>query len=365
MSLLSTLGKAASASANIAFPLPAIALNAAGIDTTPGYSATNVARTQLGKITSKADTSTPSKPASSGYNFATAGTGAGGSASGGGAYSSGGGSSAPAVNLAMYDPAIQQQQAALGRLTNVQSIGQANADTAYNQALNQLNQQKALDQQTYDKNTQSTKTDFVGAKNTIGTNAGNSLNSLLRLLGAHGAGGSSAALLSAPQATARQATVQRSGATDTYGKNLQSLDTNWGNYTNSFNQNVSAQGIKHQNDVNAAIASADTQRGGILQQLADLFGKRAGIQGGDTNAAAQPYLNQANQYLTEADNLGRAVPVPQVSPLVYNAPNLANYTTNPNATPTVAGQGQATDYTSPYLAALLGKKNANTAAIGG
>lgn len=321
-----------------------------------GFNPYNVLTTQLGKLLNSG-TSTSQKTASPKNQGASNTISSPVTSS-----SSSGGSASPAVNLAQYDPAIQQQQAALGRVGNQQTIAQQNADTAYNQALNQLNQQKALDQQTYNANTNSTKQDFVSAKNTIGTNAGNSLNSLLRLLGAHGAGGSSAALISAPGAVAQQATGQRTGASNTYGKNLQSLDTNWGNYVNSFNQNVSAQGIKHQNDINAAIASSDQNRASILNQLADLFGKRASIQGGNVSAAQAPYLAQVNQFQTEADNLGRQTPVPQVAPLVYNAPDLANYTVNPNAAPTVQGQAQANDYTSPYLAALLGKKQQSTAA---
>lgn len=50
MSILSSIGKAASIGANVALPIPSLALNAFGVDTTSGYSATNVARTQLSKI---------------------------------------------------------------------------------------------------------------------------------------------------------------------------------------------------------------------------------------------------------------------------------------------------------------------------
>lgn len=323
-----------------------------------GFNPYNVVTTQLGKLLNSGATSSQktASPKNQGAD-----TGSGSNVTSGSATTSSSSGGTP-VNLAMYDPSIAQQQSALGRTDNQQSIGVANADTAYNQALNQLNQQKALDNQTYNANTNSTKQDFVSAKNTIGANAGNSLNSLLRLLGAHGAGGGSAALISAPGAVAQQATQQRTGASNTYGKNLQSLDINWGNYLNSFNQNVSAQGIKHQNDVNAAIASADKTRVDTLNSLADLLGKRASIQGGNANAAAQPYLNQANAFSGQYDDLQRATPVPQVAPLVYNAPDLANYTVNPNAAPTVQGQAQANDYTSPYLAALLGKKQQSTAA---
>lgn len=270
---------------------------------------------------------------------------------------------ANAKAIAAYNQSIQNQQAALNRQNSVYNSGYANAQSAYNDAVNQLNQGKALANQTYTKNVGQTKQDYVGAKNTISSNAGSSLNSLLRLLGAHGAGGGSAALYGAPQAVTRQATLQRNDASGTYGKNMQALDTGWNNYLDAYQQNLTAADRQRQNDINKAKSTVDQSRASILQTLADLFGKRTAIGGGDAQAAAQPYLNQANQYLNEAAALGRGVPVPRVAPAVYTAPSLADYTVNPNATPTVEGQAQTTDYTSPYLAALLGKKQDNTAAV--
>lgn len=298
-----------------------------------------------------------------------------GSSSGSGTYTGGSGSSSAsssaasqqaaqqAAQIAAYNQSIANEQAGINRLSPSFEVSKANAQAAYNQAINQLNQQKALDQQSYNKNVGQTKTDYVGAKNTIGTQAGNSLNSLLRLLGAHGAGGGSAALYNAPEAVTRQATIQRTGASDTYGKNMQNLDTNWNNYLNAYNQNLKAEDIKRQNSVNSAWANIDQQRAAALQNLAKLIGARASAQGGDASGASQPYLDQANAFLNEAVQKGRAVPVPKANPLVYNAPDLAAYTVNPNATPTVQGQSPASDYFSPYLSALLGKKQDNTAAI--
>jgi hypothetical protein len=74
---------------------------------------------------------------------------------------------------------------------------------------------------------------------------------------------------------------------------------------------------------------------------------------------AQPYLNQANSLLSTVGKFNYT-PVGYETQ-AYNAPDLGKYTFN-SATPTVQGQSPTNDYVSPYLAALLGKKQQTVAA---
>lgn len=320
------------------------------------------------------------------------------------------------AQAASYDQGIGNVNSALGRLPGQQDVVLGNIDTAYNSAFNQLLQGKARGQSAYDTagsqalqdynlgktqatqgyNTAKTQTgqDYVGSKNTIGSNAGSSLNSLMRLLGSRGAGGSSAALFNAPQAVARQATIQRNdvGQTfgrnqqaldtgyntgianmdQTYGRNKNALDTNWNNYLSDYGQSATDLSNQRTNNQSALQATINSNRANLLQQLANFTTRRGFLSGaspGDAIASAQPYLDQANQLISQADAAGRQVPVSiNAHPASYNAPqlaaqtpytppSLASYTVNPNAAPTYQNQNQgANDFLTPYLASLLGKQ---------
>jgi hypothetical protein len=98
-----------------------------------------------------------------------------------------------------------------------------------------------------------------------------------------------------------------------------------------------------------------SQHQSLLNQLAQLSGQKAAYTGGNATAAAQPYLDQANQL---ASTVGKFNYTPiNYQTQAYNAPDLSKYIVNPGATPTFNGQSQSNDYTSPYLQALLGKNS--------
>jgi hypothetical protein len=90
-----------------------------------------------------------------------------------------------------------------------------------------------------------------------------------------------------------------------------------------------------------------------LQNLAALQAQRAEALGGNSVSASQPYLDQANAILDKTSNY-KSTPI-KFNTQTYQAPSLASYTVNPNATPEYQGS-QPNDYFSPYLQALLGKK---------
>lgn len=278
---------------------------------------------------------------------------------GGSGYSSGGGTaSAPSIDnaaIAQYDQGIGNVNAGINRLGDQLNSGYSEIDSSYQNALNQLLGAKNNANTTYDTNKKSTAQDYVGSKNTIGSQAGSSLTGLRRLLGSRGAGGGSTYTIVAPEAVTRQATIQRSDVGNTFGKNNQSLYTNWNNYLTDYNNQVSSAGSQREQQRGSLSRQIEGSRASLLQQLAGLQGQRASAAGGNPTAAAQPYINQANSVLDAASRYS-------VSPInyqtkAYEAPDLSKYVVNPNAAPTYQGQTPGNDYFSPYLQALLGKKD--------
>ncbi len=270
----------------------------------------------------------------------------------------GGASGANQAQLSAYDQAIGNTQAGINRLPTQLNSGLSGIDSSYQNALNQLLLGKNQGQQAYDTNKQQTATGYVGAKNTIGSQAGSTLNGLLRLLGSRGAGGSSAALTAAPQAVTRGATLQRADVANTFGQNNQALDTNWNNYLTGYNNQVSSAGSQRDQSKQSLQQSIDANKASLLQTLAQLQSQRGQAAGGNGVADAQPYLDQANQLLDQSANYTTA-PI-NYQTQAYQAPSVASYTVNPQQPAQYNQQGNQ-DYFSPYLQSLLGKKQLGTA----
>lgn len=281
-------------------------------------------------------------------------------------YTGGGGSGGTAVSsvdpnqVALYDQSIGNTQNAINRTGSQLASGNSQIDASYQDAINQLLLGKNQANATYTDNKKTTATDYVGSKNTIRSQAGGSLSSLLRLLGSRGAGGSSAATITAPGAVARQATLQQNDVGSTFGANNRALDTNWNNYLTGYNNEVSSAGSQRQRSQQTLQDQINNNKAQLLQTLATLQQQKSAYQGGNPAAASQGSIDQANALLNSTANYNVAPITYQTQ--AYNAPSLGSYTVNPNAAPTFNGQTQSNDYTSPYLAALLGKKQSNTAA---
>lgn len=255
--------------------------------------------------------------------------------------------------ISQYNQAIGNTQSAVDRLGGQQQSGLSAIDASYQNALNSLLLGRNQSQQAYDTSKTQSGLDYVGAKNTIGSQAGSLLNSVQRLLGSRGAGGGSAYLQGAPQAVGRNATIQRGDVTNTFGQNQQALDTNWGNYLQGYDNSLnSAKGQKDQ-ATQTLQQSIDTNRANLLQTLAQLTGQRDQAAGGSPTAGAQPFLDQANALLDKTANYTTA-PI-SVNTNAYQAPSLASYTNPPPTTINSQNQG-SNDYFSPYLSALLGKR---------
>lgn len=258
------------------------------------------------------------------------------------------------ATLAAYDQQIQQYNQAIQGLPTQLQGSDNQIQGAYQSALQQLQGQANQAQSTYNTATTGNSQNYVTNKDTIGSNAGQSLNGLERLLGSRGAGGSSAALFSAPLAVAQQATAQRAGAGQNYGQNQSGLDTSYGNYQLQNQNDLSGIASQRDQNLNSAQQQIASTQAGLLQQLATLSAQQAAAKGGDPTSAAAPYLSQAQNYLSSANQLGLKTFVPSYNTTAYSAPTAASYTPNSFAQPVAASNPNITNNTvSPALGALL------------
>ena len=212
---------------------------------------------------------------------------------------------AAAATKAANDAAVNS---AIGRLGIQADTGKQNILGSYNNAYNSLlnNKQAALD--TYGQNRNQTVQDNILAKDNIDTGVRNQAQGIQRLLGAHGAGNSSAAQILGPYAAALQGSQQRAQVQNAYGHNLGAIDQSISNYGTEFNNSVGSLNNQRDTQLNSLNQGIASSRGSLLGQRSDA----AGNQG------------QINAILDSAARLGIT---PQFTPTAINtkAPDLKQY----------------------------------------
>lgn len=289
------------------------------------------------------------------------GTTDGGYSSGGSG--GGGGAAAPAVDeyaVGLYDQGISQANSAIGRLDNQMNIGNENINNAFNSSLNTLLSGKARTERDYTTNKDQSTKDNITARSNVDFRTGQRANALQRLLGSRGAGSSTAARVAAPYAAALEGTQARQQVNDSFGRNMQALDTSWGDYQADWNnsrEDLDKQIFTQRNALQAGVAE---KRQNLLSQLAQLSAQRtqaAGGSAGATRDAAQGYLNQVNDLGGQIDNLGRqfANPVSLKTPN-YVAPELAKYNFDAASQIQTGNNSALTDTVNPYLSVLLNQR---------
>lgn len=261
-----------------------------------------------------------------------------------------------APDLSSYDQSINATNAQINNLIPGLTNAIGGADANYQTTINGLTQQKANTDQQYGTAKTSNAQDFSGAKNTIRTNTGQTINGITRVLGSRGAGGQSAGDYAALLA-GRAGTTQLTGAGTSFGKNEQNLDTNYNNFLTGYNTNVKNADTQHKIEVDNANADIQVKKANLLQTLATLINQKTAATGGNGVSASQPYIDQANSLLSSATALSAPRAVAPQAPVTYTPPTLSSYVTNPTA---VAAAGQpgsaATDASvQPFLASLLGR----------
>lgn len=257
-----------------------------------------------------------------------------------------------------YAAQIARINTQLGQLDPQLNVGKQNVLDSYNTAYNDLSGQQGRATRDYNTTRGNTISDEQAAKQNIDTGVRTTTNALQRLFGAAGSGRSSASLVAAPFAAARQGSQQRTQVNNQYGRNLQSLDTGYGDAQNQFATGFNDIGHQRDTQLNSLQSSINTNRAKLLDTLASLTGQRAQA-GGQTIAqatsAAQPFANQADALYGGLADLSRQYqnPVVQAAPVAYKPPELGSYNYDQTAAPTT--QDPFAGDISPYYSTLFGK----------
>lgn len=274
----------------------------------------------------------------------------------------GGGSAGTAQDMAdeqaYWDDQLANADQQLGRIPTQEEILRKNAEDAYKSAYERLVGDKNKSKRDFDTKKQTTIDDNISAKGDIDTSVRQRNTGLQRLLGSRGAGNSSAAQILAPFAAAQEGNIQRGQVQKAYGRNLQGLDTAWGDYEDDWNESAGDLSAQRDNTVTQGVA-------GLRQTEADLLEAKsnAAVQkqmaGGANYQTARgqriPYSERIKQLIGQIDQAGAAKTFTPKS-AAYKAPELASYTYDRYAAP-AANSGVnpgAAQQTGAYWT-LLGK----------
>ena len=259
-----------------------------------------------------------------------------------------------------YNESISRTNSAIddlaGALQNRLDNIEGNYNTYKNEQQSAYNKQKS----SYDTSSRQNMNDLVANRNDITNNASRSLRSLLRILGAMGAGNSSVAKYNVPEMVKAQADEQYAKAGSTYAANQANLDTNWNNYLLDHENDKKKLEDWRTGQIKTAKQDTEKERINLLNQLSQNYVDRAqyGEGYGDNLRQITDRINAANQTIKD---LGRyTTPQYTGTTAVYDTPALSSYETGKMNINT-GGDNNATSGSS-LLAALQGlnkKKNAN------
>lgn len=300
-------------------------------------------------------------PPSSGYS----GGSSGGYGSGGG-----GGSSAPA-----YDPAdiayLDSQAGNLQRMLQSSNAGLSNGiaalDDSYNREQSNANGQRSRALEDYAKQGVINEQDKQSGINTVDTNARSLNNSLRRILGMASGSSSSAYQLAAPNAVARQASGQREGVLNSFGRNSEALTTAEDRAKVDFQNlldNLAAQRRQKESDLRSNVLN---QQNDIQAKLGDVAAQRAQALGGSKGSilqAREPYQAAIGNNQNALDNLFAQYrnPTYNVKPVEVKPVDLAKYSVDKAAINAQNAGGPSAN--SPY-SYFLNKKDDQTNAVTG
>lgn len=268
--------------------------------------------------------------------------------------------SATEAYLADQEAMARQAQ---GRLGQQRQIGQQNIEGSYTTALNDLIESAAKAQRDYELTSGRNREDNVSARAATDQSVNAMSSGLQRLLGSRGAGNSSAAQILAPFAVAKQGASRLGEIQGTYGRNMQNLDTSYGDVKSEEQKQREALAREKQlkaQELEAGLSQAEI---GILQQLSGLGLERARLNDqnyNDIRSSAQGYNNQISSLLDRINSLGSQYQgaVKPLAGVRFSAPELAQYNTSALS----SGRAQQAGVPSPvadlvgqYFPTLLGE----------
>ena len=168
------------------------------------------------------------------YNYASGGSSSRGSSSGSSSTYDAEEEARKANMRSLYDRQIDDINSNLGTMDRNLDNSLASVRGEYDQYKNEQESNYKSNKNDYDKSTLQNLQDLQSNRNNITDRASSGLRGLLRVLGAMGAGGGSVARYEAPSMVTAQANQEYNNAGKTYSQNQSSLDTDWGNYQNQY-----------------------------------------------------------------------------------------------------------------------------------
>ena len=241
-----------------------------------------------------------------------------------------------ADEMAYWDDQLANADRQLARLPGQQATGEQNIDASYQSAYDRLVGDKNITKRDYDTTRGRTIEDNVTAKNNINSSVRNQNTALQRLLGGRGAGASSAAQILAPWATAQVGNKQRGQVQTAFGRNIQGLDTAWGDYEKDWETSAGDLGTQRDTQKNTLRRGIAESEASLQEQKANAAVQRnqaGGASYTQARNARAPYLTRINQLIAQIDSLG-ANPTFTPRTAAYKAPELASYTYDRFAAPT-------------------------------
>lgn len=269
-------------------------------------------------------------------------------------YAPSGPSAAEIAAQKAYDTYKGQANKALDQLLGQYNTAKQTTNSNYNTQSNQLQSGYNAAKNNYNDATTQARQDQLRQDNQIRVGTHNAYENLMNLLGAFGGGASSVATQWAPEAAQKFQNAQLGGVDQNTAANLRSLNTNWGNYQNDFNDRK-----KQLADQKAqALADAQSQYNTTRGQLHDIL-SAINNQSVDPSSIG----SELSSVRASIPNNKFVAPTFTGNTPVYHAPNLANFEiANPTANMTTQAPGNSSVHTPAIVALLNQQKRQNVVA---
>ncbi len=260
--------------------------------------------------------------------------GGGGSAG----YGSGGGAAGVSPSdpnqVQYFNDQINSLQRLLDSSGRQKDQGIWNINNSYNRNLTGINDSESKAMRDYGIREQDTLASKRGALGQIDTNARTTNDTLSRIFGLAGAGVSSAAQQVAPNAVARQATQQRTGAQNTYGTNLRSIDLAKTDAQAGFKRGREDLDSERRQKESSFLSTILNSQNDINSQLSDAVTQREIAEGGTYGGSQgdrQPYQDRIASNTSALEQLFASYQDPSynVKPVNVQSPDLSEYTADP------------------------------------
>ena len=271
--------------------------------------------------------------------------------------------------IAYWNDVISQLQSQLGAAQNEQPVGLANINNAFTNSQNELNQEESQAESGYAQNRATNQANRESNIGGIDANANATFNSLMSLLGAGGAGVSSAARYGAPQAVAKDASGKRAGAVLSFNANAGNIDQAENSTKTQYGNASTDLGLQRDNQISSFLSSLLGNEAQLEQQIgaAQINKAQAGGESYATASANNNTTSAVNSIEQQLQDIFNQYATPSFTPkaVTVTQPNLTSYTVDPT-TIKAANANPNTDISVlPYLASLKQNNNAGNLLVGG